>query len=282
MGRTRSRTIAYATDNRVLLDLRRTYTVKNANAPRSQALSEQEKQEMHRRLLALLTPRASRKAAWFALYEQARLRGDEPTALADLEAVVAIDSTFQSAGAALRDYRRDNSGPVSWWQGATTEKIVALTFDDGPNPLPTRTPALLDALKREDIRATFFVVGARAEQCTDILRRMDTDGHEIADHSYSHPNLTFLDPAAVERELGRTSVIIRQATGKRPRFYRPPGGNYNRAVTESADALGMAGSVLDAGWDKVRVFAVYPGEIDPVYSERCSPRSHYFTAQCPR
>src|SRR4028118_1881508 len=81
--------------------------------------------------------------------------------------------------------------------------------------LPPPAPAVLDALKREGMLATFFVVGARAEQYPEIIRRMDAEGHELANHSFSHPNLTFLDPPAVERELGRTSVIIRDTIGKR-------------------------------------------------------------------
>jgi peptidoglycan/xylan/chitin deacetylase (PgdA/CDA1 family) len=235
------RTVAFDADRRIVHDSRRTYVVKNADAPPSRALSEDEREDMRQRLRVLLTPRASRKVAWFALSEQARLRGDDAAAQSCLECVVAIDPLFQDARSLLRDFRRGGDGPVAWWRGATTEKLVALTFDDGPNPLPHRTPALLDALKREAIPATFFVVGARAEQYPEIIRRMDAEGHELANHSYSHPNLTFLDAPAVERELGRTSVIIRDTIGKRPRFYRPPGGNFNHTVSDAADAYGMDG-----------------------------------------
>src|SRR5262249_35294555 len=120
--------------------------------------------------------------------------------------------------------------------------IVALTFDDGPNPQADHTPALLDALHAAGAPATFFVVGWRAEQAPDLLKRMIDEGHEIGNHTYSHLNLTYLKDAEVERELCRTSVIVRDATGFRPRFYRPPGGNFNHSVALAAEALGMSGA----------------------------------------
>lgn len=228
---------------RVLRETVRTFSVWNENAPVSRLLDETDRAAFRKRLLALLTPRASRKAAHFALAERAVTKGNSAAALAHIEAVVAIDPLFQNARASLRKYNRDSLGVQNGiWRGTTTEKLVALTFDDGPSPLPHRTPALLDALKAANAPSTFFVVGLRAEKAPELLQRMDAEGHEVANHSYSHPNLTYLDTVALERELARTSVIIREATGKRPRFYRPPGGNFNTAVVSAAEAMGMAGA----------------------------------------
>jgi peptidoglycan/xylan/chitin deacetylase (PgdA/CDA1 family) len=237
------RTACTDSGGRLVSETRRTVTVWNPDGPRSNLLNEEQRLAARKRLITLLTPRPARKAAHFALAEQAAKSGDTANALAHIESVVAIDPMYQNARASLRSFNKATIGTRDGiWRGTTTEKLVALTFDDGPNPAPQRTPALLDALKNTGASATFFVVGLRAEQSPDLLRRMVSDGHELANHSYSHPNLTFLDSYAVEKELCRTSVIIREATGKRPRFYRPPGGNFNTAVVGAAEAMGMAGA----------------------------------------
>ena len=116
-------------------------------------------------------------------------------ALARIESVVAIDPQFRSAYASLKEYNKKYVGMGNgYWRGQTSEKLIALTLDDGPNPLKYRTPALLDMLRTLQVKATFFIVGARAEANPDLIQRMDAEGHEIANHSYSHPNLTFLTP----------------------------------------------------------------------------------------
>ncbi|MES2461300.1 MAG: polysaccharide deacetylase family protein, partial [Armatimonadota bacterium] len=233
------RTIVFDNSQRILRQTARTITLANRDAPRSPAyLTGEQRTQMRARLWALLTPRPCRKAAHFALAERAVETGDSDTALSRMESVCAIDPKFRGAYLSLRRFFREVLGPRDGiWQARTQEKLVALTFDDGPNPLPYRTPALLDALKKADAPSTFFVVGYRAEQCPDLLQRMVRDGHEIANHSYSHPNLTYLSQVDVQRELCRTSVAVRDVTGRRPRFYRPPGGNFNTGVVEAAEAL---------------------------------------------
>lgn len=237
------RTTAYDASGGVAWETARTVTLANKNAPRGDRLSAAQQSLMRTRLLALLSPRVCRKAAHWALAERATAKSDGPGALAHIEAVVAIDPLFRNARTTLRRYNLAVDGPrAGIWQAATREKLVALTFDDGPNPAPNRTPALLDALKAANAAATFFVVGFRAEQSPHLVTRMASEGHEVANHSYSHQNMTFLSPVSVERELCRTSVLIRTATGRRPRFFRPPGGNNNSGVIATAEALGMAGA----------------------------------------
>lgn len=238
------KTVAYDGNERPVRETVRTVRVQNADAPASsQNLSAAQTAGFRSRLLALLTPRPARKAAYFALAERAAARGEGALALQHIEAVVAIDPNFRNARTSLRRYNLQVLGPrEGLWRAGTTQKLVALTFDDGPNPAPNRTPALLTALKAENARATFFVVGLRVEQAPDLIRRMAADGHEIANHSYSHPNLALLPESGIERELCRTSVLIRQITGARPRFYRPPGGNVNQIVQDAAESLGMAGA----------------------------------------
>jgi peptidoglycan/xylan/chitin deacetylase (PgdA/CDA1 family) len=101
--------------------------------------------------------------------------------------------------------------------------FIALTFDDGPND--TLTPRLLDLLAARHLKATFFVVGQNAADHPDILRRAVREGHEIANHSWSHPNLGKMSDEAVRRELQKTDDAISAAIGKRPTLMRPPYGS---------------------------------------------------------
>jgi len=100
---------------------------------------------------------------------------------------------------------------------------IALTFDDGPNA--TLTPKLLDLLAAHHMKATFFVVGQNAADHPDILRRAVKEGHEIGNHSWSHPNLGKMSDEAVRREVQKTDDAIFAAIGKHPTLLRPPYGS---------------------------------------------------------
>ena len=101
---------------------------------------------------------------------------------------------------------------------------IALTFDDGPDP--ATTPAILDILRRYDVKATFFVVGARAEQHPDLIRRIASEGHTLGNHTYYHRDMTTLTPREMSQELRDTQTAIDQALGYRSRItlFRPPCG----------------------------------------------------------
>lgn len=101
--------------------------------------------------------------------------------------------------------------------------FIALTFDDGPSAL--LTPKLLDLLAARRLKATFFVVGQNAADHPEILKRAVREGHEIANHSWSHPNLGKMSDEAVRRELRKTDDAIVAAIGKRPTLMRPPYGS---------------------------------------------------------
>jgi len=105
------------------------------------------------------------------------------------------------------------------------EREIALTFDDGPDPV--YTPKLLDLLARYGAKATFFVVGMNAERHPDLLRRMKDEGHIIGIHNYVHKTNWLMRPGTVKKQIHRTSDIIKKATGERPAFYRPPWGIVN-------------------------------------------------------
>jgi peptidoglycan/xylan/chitin deacetylase (PgdA/CDA1 family) len=98
---------------------------------------------------------------------------------------------------------------------------IALTFDDGPDPVDT--PRLLDLLREKNVKATFFVVGQRAEQYPEIVRRAWEEGHLIANHTWSHrPLFCFLSPRRLRSEIERTAECIHRICGARPRYFRSP------------------------------------------------------------
>jgi peptidoglycan/xylan/chitin deacetylase (PgdA/CDA1 family) len=103
------------------------------------------------------------------------------------------------------------------------ERCVALTFDDGPDPVDT--PKLLDILRDKNVKATFFVVGKRADQFPEIVHRAWAEGHLIANHTWSHRNLfCFLTPSRLRSEIDRGTESVRRICGFRPRLFRSPVG----------------------------------------------------------
>nr|WP_178076047.1 polysaccharide deacetylase family protein [Paenibacillus oralis] len=107
--------------------------------------------------------------------------------------------------------------------GPRSKRQVALTFDDAPDAV--FTPQVLDALKQAGVKATFFVIGNRVEAHPDIMARIVREGHEVGNHSYSHPNLPKLTDPKFRSEVTRTDEIIRNYTGSVPALFRPPYGN---------------------------------------------------------
>lgn len=108
----------------------------------------------------------------------------------------------------------------------TSTPVVAMTFDDGPHP--KLTPLLLDMLKARGLRATFYLIGNRVVTWPDIVRRIADEGHEIGNHSWSHPNLSRRSDASVINEIDRTSDAIFKVTGRPPVTFRPPYGAFTR------------------------------------------------------
>lgn len=109
-------------------------------------------------------------------------------------------------------------------RGKTVSEI-ALTFDDGPDPV--YTPKLLDLLKQHGAKATFFVVGENAEKNPQIIKRIHDEGHIIGIHNFVHHTNWFMRPRTVKRQIHRTSDVIKKITGARPMYYRPPWGIVN-------------------------------------------------------
>jgi peptidoglycan/xylan/chitin deacetylase (PgdA/CDA1 family) len=116
-------------------------------------------------------------------------------------------------------------------------KEVALTFDDGPREWGM--PELLSALRRLGVRGTFFLVGKFAERYGPITRSIRDAGHEIENHSYTHPKLYTLWVEKIMREAERCNEVMNALNIPEPRFLRPPGGGFNLAVFRAVRRMNM-------------------------------------------
>ena len=99
-------------------------------------------------------------------------------------------------------------------------KKIALTFDDGPDP--EWTPLVLDALKRADVHATFFIIGTNAQQYAELLQRIVDEGHEIGNHTFTHPNVANISPLQFQLELSATQRLLESVVGRQTRLFRAP------------------------------------------------------------
>lgn len=114
---------------------------------------------------------------------------------------------------------------------------LALTFDDGPNP--KWTPRLLDLLGEHGVKATFFLLGSRAQAEPELVRRIASEGHLIGNHSWGHPNLALSGANKIREELALTSHALERITGERVRYFRPPFGARRPVVFRIARSLGL-------------------------------------------
>ena len=126
-----------------------------------------------------------------------------------------------------------------------TEKLIAITFDDGPGAY---TGTLLDELAARDVKATFFVSGYRAANYPETLKRMVSEGHQLASHTQNHENLNTLSAAKIADEISRTQDYITAAGGDNPAYIRPPYGNANNTVRAQAPSPLINWSVDPEDW----------------------------------
>ena len=124
-------------------------------------------------------------------------------------------------------------------------KLIAITFDDGPGAY---TAQLLDELAARDVKATFFVSGYRAANYPETLKRMVSEGHQLASHTQNHENLNTLSAAKIADEISRTQDYITAAGGDNPAYIRPPYGNANKTVRAQAPSPLINWSVDPEDW----------------------------------
>ena len=126
---------------------------------------------------------------------------------------------------------------VAWRRGSAGGRRIALTFDDGPDPVAT--PRLLRLLAARGIRATFFLIGQRAARNPDVVRAIRDAGHEVGNHTWRHRNAWLLPPGAAAREIIEGARIIGDILGDLPSLYRPPWGIVNASSLVTARRLGL-------------------------------------------
>lgn len=132
---------------------------------------------------------------------------------------------------------------VLFLHGSRDQNKVALSFDDGPDM--RFTPLVLDVLKKHDVKATFFLMGSRAKEHEDIVRRIHEEGHAIGNHTYWHPNLPKEELERLDWEVRETEKVIENIVGYKPKLFRSPYGALNEEMLKTLDQLGN--KVI--GWD---------------------------------
>ncbi len=139
-----------------------------------------------------------------------------------------------AANASFEELRRYNA----WYAQDTREKVIYLTFDAGYEN--GCTPAILDALKKHQAPAAFFVVGNYISSCPDLVQRMVEEGHIVGNHTYSHPDMSQISTReAFEKELSGVEQLYEELTGEpMKKYYRPPQGKYSTANLEMARDMG--------------------------------------------
>ena len=118
------------------------------------------------------------------------------------------------------------------------KKLVALTFDDGPDSY--FTPMILDILKENNIKATFFVIGSSAEKNPEIVQRMEAEGHIVGNHSYDHKDMKKLSEDALRDEIQKTEQVLDNILGKHTPVFRPPYGSVNQKNVDQISEMGYS------------------------------------------
>lgn len=129
-----------------------------------------------------------------------------------------------------------NQRLVPIYKVARDDKLIAITLDGtwGAN----YTEEILQILQEHNVKITFFFAGYWLEKYPDLVRKIAAEGHEIGNHSYTHPHFNQLSKEKIREELESTSDLIEKLIGKRPVFFRPPFGEYNNNVIRAANELG--------------------------------------------
>ena len=167
--------------------------------------------------------------------------------LGSTTAAVAAATAVSAMAWAVRGRSSSVFGP-SVWRGQQDRKSIALTFDDGPTPA---TPSVLKVLADYRIPATFFQIGSSVISQPEIARAVMAAGHELGNHSYTHPNFALTRPSFIAGEFQRTQDAIAEVTGIRPLILRAPYGVRWFGFREMQNLLNLKGvmwSIIGLDW----------------------------------
>ncbi|GAB6989131.1 polysaccharide deacetylase family protein [Paenibacillus pini] len=141
-----------------------------------------------------------------------------------------VESTGSPKTQKGREYY-EKTGDVTW-EYPSQKNMIALTFDDGPDPVDT--PQILDLLKKYNAKSTFFVVGKQVDEHPEVARRQVAEGHELANHTYTHAYFTRNSSvASIRNEMEKTQQSIIKVTGQKSYLFRPPGGFYSDRMIDT-------------------------------------------------
>lgn len=152
---------------------------------------------------------------------------------------------------AARGMVGDALGSLPVFSETLEKPRIALTFDDGPNPQVT--PELLAGLRERGVKATFFVLGSRAQKNPEILEQMFADGHLIGNHTYDHVQLNRMEASAACEQVMRTSEAIYQITGQHTEYVRPPYGEWQKGLEEDVNMIPVLWDVDPLDWNTTNV-----------------------------
>lgn len=147
----------------------------------------------------------------------------------------------------IADMGKEKSGTVETVREIQTQekKKIALTFDDGPS---IYTEELLEGLKSEEVKATFFVIGKNAETYPETVKRMKDDGHLIGNHTYSHVEISKLSNEEAREEIEKTDQILEEIIGQNAGYVRPPFGVWQKELEEELEVVPVMWTIDPLDW----------------------------------
>lgn len=158
---------------------------------------------------------------------------------------------FQKSGGQLpagvfTDIRSGSSQDEIYIEEEKEKPKIAITFDDGPNP--EWTPVLLEGLKERGVKASFFVIGEKAEKYSEIIQNMYEEGHLIGNHTYSHVQLTAISKEEACEEITKTCQVLHDITGEYPVYIRPPYGSWDEQLECGINLLPVKWNIDTLDW----------------------------------
>ena len=174
--------------------------------------------------------------------------------LCSMLALFSLHPSFVCAAQMKRDRHYYESKGEIIWEIPLNKKLIALTFDDGPDPI--RTPEILALLKKYDAKATFFVLGRWADRYPQLIAKQQQEGHEVSNHTYAHATMG-RNPSPYLEEMKKTDRCIVRAGANKPVLFRPPGGDYNETIVQASKQLGH--KVILWSWHQDTKDWTYPG-----------------------